>query len=255
MISLKWGHIVWGVGLSVVLCYSIACAEEPAPPPPPPPPPWSGSFNFGLTAASGDSRSYSGNVSADAKYKNDPSELRATASVVYGKSDGSISTSKAMGTVHYSYLFTERVSGYLAGGVERDGLADLNFRVTVGPGAGYYFIKRPDATLVGELGVNYFSDKFLNQSTKNYLTMRVAERGEWKISGTAKFWETANFFPALNNLATDFHYLLMGEVGLETTVTTHTTMRFVVQDSYDSEPASGRRPNDTTYLATIGYKF
>jgi putative salt-induced outer membrane protein YdiY len=239
------------IGCLGVLCGAFCCstvfADDPEG--------WSGSVNFGLTAASGNSRSYSGNFSAETLYKKDPSELRTTASIVYGRSDGSISTSKALGAVHYSYLFTERVSGYLAGGVERDGLADLNLRVTVGPGGGYYFVKRPDATLVGELGVNYFSDKYLNQKTRNYATLRVAERGEWKISDTAKLWETVNYFPALNNLLTDYHYLVMGEVGLETTVTSHTTMRFVVQDSYNSDPANDRRPNDTTYLASLGYKF
>jgi len=240
-------RLAWVIGFWSAFCCSTVWAEDPEG--------WSGSFNFGLTAASGNSRSYSGNVSADSLYKKDPSELRTTASVLYGRSDGSISTSKALGAVHYSYLFTDRVSGYVAGGVSRDGLADLNLRVTVGPGGGYYFVKRPGATLVGELGINYFSDKYLNQKTRNYSSLRVAERGEWKISDTAKLWETVNYFPALNNLLTDYHYLVVAEAGLETIVTTHTTMRFVVQDTYDSDPASGRRPNDNTYLATIGYKF
>jgi len=240
-------HAVWMIGLCGVFCCSTVSAGDPEG--------WSGAVNFGLTAASGNSRSYSGNFSAESLYKKAPSELRAAASVVYGRSDGSISTSKAMGTAHYSYLFTDRVSGYVAGGVERDGLADLNLRVTVGPGGGYYFVKRPDLSLLGELGINYFSDKYLNLSTQNYTTLRVAERGEWTISDTAKLWEAVNFFPALNNMATNFHYLVKAEAGLETTITTRTTMRFVVQDSYNSTPAPNRRPNDTTYLASIGYKF
>lgn len=239
------GRLLLAVSLWGGSCGSTAVADEG----------WEGSLNFGLTASSGNSRSYSGNFSAETKYKRAPSEFRASASVTHGRTEGTISTSKAAATAQYNYLFTDRLSAYLNGGAERDGGADLNWRVTVGPGGGYYLVKRPNVSLVGELGVSYFREKFAGQSGSDYYTLRVAERGEWKITDTSKLWEQAEYFPAVDALLDNDRYLVKAEAGLETAITTHTTMRFVIQDTYDNSPASGRRPNDTTYLALIGYKF
>jgi putative salt-induced outer membrane protein YdiY len=242
------GRLMLLAGFLIWLCGgagSAAAADEG----------WTGSINFGLTANSGNSRSYSGNFSAETAYKGAPSEFHASTSVTYGRTEGVVSASKAAGAAQYNYLFTERLSAYLTGGAEHDGVADLLWRITLGPGGGYYFIKQSNLSLIGELGVSYFRERFASRPVDDYYTLRVAERGEWKITDTAKLWEKAEYFPALDALLDNDRYLVKAEAGLESAITTHATMRFVIQDSYDNSPASGRRPNDTTYIASIGYKF
>jgi putative salt-induced outer membrane protein YdiY len=238
------GKLVMSAALFCWLSGSAAGAEEEG---------WKGSVNLGLTAVTGNSESSSGNFSAETQYKKAPSEFRASASVTYGSTEGTVSTSKALGTAQYNYLFTDRFSGYVNGGAERDGVADLLWRVTLGPGVGYYFIKRPDVTLNGELGISYFREKLSGLPVDDYYALRVAERGEWNITEAVKLWEMGAYFPTVDDPLDD--YLVKAEIGLESAITTHATMRFVIQDSFDKTPAAGRKSNDTTYLATIGYKF
>jgi putative salt-induced outer membrane protein YdiY len=257
MMSLKWSQIVWGVGLIVAWCCSIAYAEEPTPPepPPPPPPPWSGSVNFGLNASSGNTHAVSGSFATDATYKQAPSEFHTEAMVSYGKTDGTVSPSKAMGMAQYNYFFTDRFSAFLTGGAEHDGVADLNWRVSIGPGGSYYFIKGEQLSLSGEMGISYVSEQFSSQAPDAYGTLRIAELGEWKFSEKSRVWEKAAYYPALNGFFEGKKYLVKAEAGLEALITAKAVMRFIIQDSYDNNPAPGRRPNDTTYLALVGYKF
>jgi len=68
----------------------------------------------------------------------------------YGKSDGvkNAETFHAFG--QYNRLFSERFFGYLRADYLHDGIADIHYQVTVGPGLGYYLIKETNTTLAVE---------------------------------------------------------------------------------------------------------
>jgi len=232
-------------------------AESPAPAepagPPEPPKPLEGSFNLGLTATTGNSNTSTGNASIEAKLTRPESITRAGASATYGKSGSESTADKSNAFVNYNYLLTERLSIYFKVEWERDRIADLVWRFNVGPGFGYFLIKEPDSSLVGQLGVAYIREKYENVKFSDYYALRIAERGEWKISPTAKLWEQAEYLPDISDFQNRF--IFNGEAGVEATMTTKTSLRLVVQDTFNSKPAAGRNKNDATYIAAIGYKF
>jgi putative salt-induced outer membrane protein len=229
--------------LVLILHVGVAHAEEGL----------EGSLNLGLTATTGNSRASTGNASLEAKLTRPESITHLGASATYGQSGGKTTADKSNAFAQYNYLLTERLSAYINLAWERDRVADLVWRINAGPGLGYYFIKRPDASLIGELGVSYVREKFENVKFDDYYALRVAERGEWKITETAKLWEKAEYLPDVSDFKKRF--IMNGEAGVEAAITIKTSLRFLVQDTYNSAPAPGRRRNDTTYIAAVGYKF
>ena len=69
------------------------------------------------------------------------------------KSTETINNYKAFG--QWNHLFNERLYGYLRADAVRDHVADLDYRFTIGPGVGYYFIKDSMTYLAGEAGVAF----------------------------------------------------------------------------------------------------
>jgi hypothetical protein len=86
----------------------------------------------------------------------------------------------------------------------------------------------------------------------SYMTLRVAERFEHKLSASAKLWQTAEWVPAVEEFD---NYVFNFEIGVETGITKSMSLRTYLQDTYRSEPAPGRKSNDVKLVAAIAYKF
>jgi hypothetical protein len=66
-----------------------------------------------------------------------------------------------------------------------DGIADLQYRFTLSPGAGYYFLKETNTTLAGELGPGLIFQRLGGVDT-TYASLRLAERFEHKLNNGAR---------------------------------------------------------------------
>jgi putative salt-induced outer membrane protein YdiY len=51
------------------------------------------------------------------------------------------------------------------------------------------------------------------------------------------------------------NFLIVAELGTEATFNSRLSLRVVLQDRYNSEPAAGRKKNDLTLISGITYKF
>src|SRR4051794_39999483 len=102
---------------------------------------WEGSIAAGLTLQRGNSRTALGNLAFKATDKWDHNELLFNASATYGTISGEKTTEGADANVQYNRLFTERAYGGLKVDLFHDAIAEISYRLTVAPLAGYYFIK------------------------------------------------------------------------------------------------------------------
>jgi putative salt-induced outer membrane protein len=157
----------------------------------------------------------------------------------------------------YNRLFTERLYGYFRADALHDDIANVMYRVTLGPGVGYYFIKQERMTLSGEVGPGYVFERLHDEEngtyiTEDYATLRLSERFEYKISDRARLWQFAEYLPAFEDFS---NYTLNVEAGVEADLTTKLALRVVAQDTYRSEPAPGSEQNDFKLLAGLTYKF
>ncbi|MBT5707091.1 DUF481 domain-containing protein [Verrucomicrobia bacterium] len=215
-------------------------------------PKWETSAAVGFTLTSGNSDTVLGTASLLSLKKWELHELSAGLNGSYGEVEGVKNNELARGTVQYNRLLGDTDS-YFFGKADllHDSVADVEYRLSLSPGYGYYFTKNDKTKLSAEIGPGYIFEK-LGSGEDDYLTLRVGERFEYKISDRARLWQSVEFMPQIDEFT---NYLLVAEIGVESDLTEKMSLRVSLQDNYDNQPAPGRKSNDLRLVTGIGYKF
>jgi hypothetical protein len=219
---------------------------------------WESVAVAGLTLSRGNSENFLATVGINSARKWTTDELFLGANAGYGKTTDrktdidTKSDDYIKGFIQWNHLFTERLyAGLKLDGVHDD-IADLDYRFTVSPLAGYYFVKRTNTFLSGELGPSFVYEKQGGGDEHGYFAARVGQKFEYKFVNAAKIWETFEFLPQLDDFE---NYIINVEVGVSAPITKSLEVRLTLQDTYDNRPAAGRVPNDLKLIAGIGFKF
>lgn len=218
---------------------------------PPPPPRWNSTFTAGLTLTSGNSDTLTATALLGTEKKWDKNEAALGIDGAYGEQDDEKNVEILHGFGQYNRLFTERLFGLIRVDALHDAIADVEYRVTISPGLGYYFIKTSTNFLRGEIGPGVVFEK-VGGETDTYLTMRVAERYEHQLTKTAKLWQFAEYLPEVSDWQ---NYVINAEIGIDVAISTKWSLRAYIQDTYDNKPAPGRKHNDVKVVAGTAYKF
>ena len=165
------------------------------------------------------------------------------------------------GFSQYNHLFTERLYGGLRADGLYDKIAGVNYRFTVSPLVGYYFIKNTNTLLSAEAGPSVIAEevrgpRITGQGVRidenTYLAARLGQRFEHKFKAGAKLWETAEWIPQVDDFE---NWLFNVELGVSAPISKKLDVRLVLQDTYDNVPPSGREKNDLKLIAGLAYKF
>jgi putative salt-induced outer membrane protein YdiY len=227
----------------------------------PPPKHWESVAAAALTLTRGNSRSFLGTVSIDSKGKYGPDEFLLGGAAGYGDtvtkdSTGAEATTKTQdylkGYAQWNHLFTDRFYAGLKVDGLHDAIADINYRFTVDPMAGYYFIKKPQTELAGEIGPSYVYQQLDSQSAQSYAALRVAERFNHTFANGAKIWESVEWLAQVDKFD---NWIANAELGISAPMSKVLDVRLILDDTYNNQPAPGRQKNDLKLLAGIGYKF
>jgi len=215
------------------------------------PPTWTGSVAAGLSVTRGNSDTLLFTMTGRADKKWDQNELSLGAAASYGEDNGDKNNDSQSAFVQYNRLFTDRWYAFTRAEGLHDQIADVEYRVTLSVGLGYYFIKTTNTLLSVEAGPGYVFERVGNDNNE-YATLRLAEKFEHKFSGTARVWEMVEYLPGLDSFD---NYVVNGEVGVESALTKTWSLRLVLQDTYDNEPAPGKEKNDMKLIGSIAWKF
>ena len=170
---------------------------------------WESVASAGVTLTRGNSETFLGTVGINAQRKWAKDEILLGASAAYGENTTrddktNVETRKTTdeyikGFGQYNHLFSER----LYGGVRLDGLYDnlagIDYRFTLSPLVGYYFIKNAKTFLAAEAGPGFVAENLSGKEAEQYVTLRFAERFEHKFSDRAKVWQSAEWLPRVEN--------------------------------------------------------
>ena len=214
-------------------------------------PHWESTAAAGLTLTRGNSDTtlFNANMLADRKWGD--SELKLGANGDYGTSSGTENNEDLRAFGQYNYSFATNWYGY--GRIEgfHDGIARIDYRLSVSPGLGYYFIKTDKTTLSAEVGPGFVYEK-LAGNYKRYATLRIAETFTQKITDTAKIWENCEILPQVDRWG---NYVVNSEIGIESSITKSLSLRSFIDDYYYNEPSPGRKKNDVKIVTGIAYNF
>ena len=251
MKQLNWiGITSFALCLAAPAAFGQAATNEP-----PKSPPWDVTASAGLTLTRGNSKTLLAVGSLLGTKKWEQNEVDLGVDGTYGETTDKGETTKNAESLHgfgqYNRLFTERFFGYLRVEGLHDAVADIKYRLQIGPGVGYYFIKTTNTTFRAEIGPGYVYEQDKTEH-HSYMSLRIAERFDQKINAHAKIWEFAEYLPQVDRFS---NYLINAEVGIETAITKKLSQKTYLQDSYHSEPAAGRLKNDLKLVAALSYKF
>jgi putative salt-induced outer membrane protein YdiY len=212
---------------------------------------WETTASAGFTITSGNSDSILANAQILSLKKWDQNEIRLGADATYGELESEKNVEGLHGFGQYNRLFTDRAFGYLRLDALHDAIADIEYRFTFSPGAGYYFIKNEQTQLSGEVGPAFIYEKQGGEET-GYFTARLAERFEHKFNDNVRIWQMLEFLPQVDDLN---NFLINAEIGVESKLTEKLSLKVFAVDNYDNEPAPGRKENDLKVVTAIGYTF
>ena len=224
-------------------------------------PKWVSDVSAGLTLTRGNSQTTLATLTAATDRKTDINEWSIGANATYGKAKvtqgtttiNSTTAQQANGFVQYNQLFTERFYGYARVEGLHDDVADIHYRVTVGPGLGYFLIKNKRADLSVELGPGFISQE-LGSVRENYAILRAAQKFHLQLSDRARIWESVQIDPDVANWG---NYIVAAEVGIEADLLANKSLSLqcYLDNNYNSRPAMGRLKNDAKTVMALDYKF
>ena len=219
----------------------------------PPPSHWDTTASAGLTLTRGNSRTLLMTLGLETKRKWEKDDASFAINGGYGTDNEVVNANYLNGFGQYNHNFTDRFYGGLRLDAAYDGIARLDYRVTFSPLAGYYLIKAPKTGLSFEVGPSVVTEKYVDGDPDTYAGVRFAERFDQKLSATTKLWETFSYVPRVDEWTEK--YVMTAEVGIDAAITKRWSLRVVLQDVYDSQPAQGRESNDVRLVAGTAYKF
>jgi putative salt-induced outer membrane protein YdiY len=214
---------------------------------------WKQTAAAGLNLTSGNSENLAANLTLTAeRVADDPHEVRMEISLNYGESDNTGSgmekdtdNGKALAVYRYkmsdSYAYTDNSIFY-------DDMADIDYRLILGGGAGYFVISSDSAKLGIELGLAYVKEEMTDNSGNDNISARIAFRHDQKIGETSKLWLSAEYLPSLED---GDDYLANGEFGIEAAINAHLSLRLVTQDRYDSTVPADTDNNDLSIISSL----
>jgi putative salt-induced outer membrane protein YdiY len=265
-------NVVTVLVTNVVTITNVAAAV-PAPAASPAAPaknPWQNTASAGLTLTRGNSQNmlFSADILTEKKTKENEYSFGAGVSygnqsspqtiVILGKS-ANITTSKDTVNAYtafgqWNHLFTDTFFGYVRADVLRDTIASIDYRVNLGPGVGYYLIKKDATTLAFEAGAGFENEHLLNSAKayQSFATVRLAERFEHKFNDRARLWQKVELLPDVGNFN---NYVVNFEIGVEAAVSKSFSLKTYLDDTYNNVPATGRQKNDAKIVAGVSYKF
>jgi putative salt-induced outer membrane protein YdiY len=212
---------------------------------------WNQTVSAGLTLVRGNTDVTLTSADYSAVKKTPKNEFIAAAGIAYGVQNSQESVDNYKGSFQWNHLFTQRWYGFLRCDGLRDYIADVDYRVTLGGGVGYYALKETNTTLAFEFGANGEAESLGGMDTA-FATIRLADRFEHRINNHARFWQTAEIFPEVDQWD---NYVVNFELGAEASFNKSWSLKTCLDESYNNRPAFQHLKNDVKLVAGVSYKF
>jgi len=222
-------------------------------------PRWLTTVAFGGSLTSGNSDTLGLNLAIGSEKKSETHEFVLGAVGTYGETDSETSTETGSLFFNYKRLFG---SSYVYSDSElfRDKIALISYRFTTSVGYGRYVIDNDTTRLGLEGGVAYIHEDYEDDPTgmlmtpdaEDAFTLRVAETFEHKLSETAKIWQSLEYLPEFKDFD---NYLLNATAGIEAAINSTLSLRFSIENRYNSMPPYNTKKNDLITVAAVAIRL
>ena len=193
---------------------------------------WSGFADAGLSLASGNTDTLTFTLGANAVR-----ESQTTAKAVNGGA-------------RYDIFLSDRFSVFGITDLEYDAFQQLDLRLVLGGGAGYYLVKNDVTRFQVFGGGNLNKEYFFVDPDRTTGELMLGQNYATKLAGRFGFTESFVVFP---NLSETGEYRFVFSAAAVTTLNKWLDWHLTLTDRYNSYPAAGAECNDV--LLTTGVRF
>lgn len=152
---------------------------------------------------------------------------------LYGESDGEKNAESYFTEFRLDYLFTERFYSYAMGGWMKDEFAGIDSKYYLGPGAGYKFLTGPKHLLLGEVGFNYVTEDYTNDTNEDYIQGRAFAKYEYAFTEKNKFSQSLEY---LYDFDDSENYNVNSETALISALSDYLSLKTSYVVKYDNKP-------------------
>ncbi|MBF0197065.1 MAG: DUF481 domain-containing protein [Planctomycetes bacterium] len=213
---------------------------------------WSHSLSLGLNFSRGNTESTQFNTDYDGVRETEHSKLALDASIYFGEENDEKTSDAYSFGAQYNRTISERAYWLVDISYDVDNIADLDYRLQVGPGLGYSVIQSEKANLDLEAGLGYQSQQYNNLESTDAMAWNAAEKWSYQLNESAKVWQGLELS---GDVSEGDDYLLGAEIGVETKIAGSFNLKAVLEDQYSNIPAPGKKKNDIRLTTTLVYNF
>lgn len=217
---------------------------------------WEQSFSLGLNVSKGNTDSTQVGASYDGLRKYTAAELQLKASANFGEENTNDTKNKTTDKYFAEAAFRRNLSKHyywlLNASYTVDNIAQLDYRMHIGPGLGLRLIDAKKTMVDLEAGLAYAAEKYETAPKKDNLAYRVAEKWSYKLSQKSKLWQSAE---VIGDTDKGGDYVIKGEIGVSSSIAGNLSLKSTVSDTYANQPAASKKKNDVTIMTMIVYSF
>lgn len=213
---------------------------------------WHGNSTIAFSKSNGNTNSSILSTNIDLAKANELGKWSVYAASTYGNSQGVTNNDKARGGVRHDHNWSPKIFGFALAELERDGIAKLNLRSTLGTGAGYHVIQNTDTTFDVLAGLGYTRSNFQGGNTKNGAELLTGEESTHKLSEIVRLKQKLSVY---SNLQGSGQYRGVYDSSLVVELTKSIGMSVGWQYKYNTDVRPGVKRGDTMLLTGLNYRF
>ncbi len=221
---------------------------------------WRFAAGLGGTRSSGNAKSTSLNITAEALRITDNSKLNLAGRALYAESNDKVTASNQALGAQYDLDFTRLLFGFGKVDYLRDRPANIDSRQSTYGGIGYHVFRTDDHSWDLSGGVGYTEDRYVNpakvagalRTSYGRTEGVVSESSTHKVTSTTSLRQKLGIFP---NLKDSGQYRVVFDGGLSVAINSSISMTAGVTYRHDSDPGLGLKKGDSLYVTGIAVKF
>lgn len=213
---------------------------------------WRGNANLAFSKSSGNTDSSTFSAAVDEVRATAADKISAYASSLYGSSNGVKNNDKTRLGARYDYNLSPQLFGFGLGDLERDSIANLQLRTSLGGGLGYHVIQTDPTTFDVFGGLAYSKANMIVGADVSGAELLLGEESTHKLSDTVRFKQKLTYYPSLKNSG---QYRSIFDVSLVVDISSTIGLSVGLQNKHATDVAPGVKHNDTFLLTGLNFKL
>lgn len=221
---------------------------------------WRAALGLSLANSSGNTKSTTFSALADAVRATKQDKWALYGSALYGETGSTKTADQVRLGTKYDWNLSSQLYAFGTGEFERDQIAELDSRFTLGGGLGWRIVNTDPLKFEIFGGAGYVSDKYgvarfvdgQNRTSYSYPTLILGEESSHKLGQSTTAKQKLVLFPNLKNSG---EYRAQWDAGISVAATAAMNLTAGVSVRMNSDPGVGVKKTDTLFTTGITVKF